>query len=163
MLAGVNPMAANDATTEPDETKAADTRVGTPCKMCRERYQGKRPEHFGSDPRCAFPDGGPFTGHNWQCATANAIRDIAEAKRDGVVNDWSAGGSQSTALIRIDNDYPVGWEAVTDAHCLVVTWYKSRGCTGGMWLIGDEDDPSARPPTEAEALSIIEHYAAEKT
>ena len=35
------------------------------CRMCRERYQGRRPEGFGSDPACAFPNGGPFTADNW--------------------------------------------------------------------------------------------------
>lgn len=133
--------------------------ITTPCKMCRERYSGGRPESFGSDPKCAFPDGGPFTPDNWQCVTANAIRDIAEAERDGVICDWSAGGAQSSAVIRIDNDYPVGFDAITDAHCLFVTWYKRRGRTGGMWLIGDEDNGAPRSPTEAEALAIIAHYA----
>lgn len=65
----------------------ADTRVGTPCRMCREHYKGVRPKWFASDPRCAFPNGGPFTADNWQCVTANAIRDIAEAERDGVIRD----------------------------------------------------------------------------
>lgn len=130
------------------------------CKACREHYKGQRPDSFASDPRCAFPDGGPFTPDNWQCVTANSIRDIAEATRDGVVCDWSSGGSQSSALIRMDNDY-AAFEDIRE-HVLFVTWYKRRGRTGGMWLIGDEDDGTPRPPTEAEALAIIGHYASHK-
>jgi hypothetical protein len=155
MLTGVKPMDANEATKPTEEANRADTQAGTPCKMCRER--GKN--WAGSNPICSFPNGEPFTSEGWNCATANAIRDIAEATRDGVVRDHC--GDQSSALIRIDNDYPVGYDAITDAHCLFVTWYKRRGRTGGMWLLGCEDDPAPRPPTEAEALAIIEHYKAE--
>jgi hypothetical protein len=46
--------------------------------------------------------------------------------------------------------------------CLYVTWYKRRGRTGGMWLIGDEDSGPPRPPTEAEVLAIVAHYSPEK-
>lgn len=128
------------------------------CKMCRERYKGVRPAGFGSDPSCAFPDGGPFTPDNWQCATANAIRDLVESPHDGVIRDWSAGGDQSYAVVRLDNDYD---NVPAYADALYVTWYKRRGRTGGMWLLGDEDSAEGglpRPPTEAEALAIIKHY-----
>jgi len=94
------------------------------CRLCRERYKGKRPEGFGSDPRCAFPDGGQFTADNWNCVTANAIRDLVESKRDGVIRDYT--GDQSYAVVRIDNDYPVGYDAIPEAQALYVTWYKSR-------------------------------------
>lgn len=124
------------------------------CKACRDHYKGKRPKHFASDPKCAFPDGGPFTSDNWNCMTASLIRDIAEKERDGVKLDYA--GDQTSAMIRLDNDY-AAFEDMRE-HALFVTWYKRRGSTGGMWLIGNEDDGPPRPPTEAEALAISGHY-----
>jgi hypothetical protein len=140
------------------ERNEKDAQIARPCKMCRERYKSGRPASFGSDPECAFPNGGPFTPNNWQCVTANAIRDLAESDLDGVIRDWSGGGDQTNVVIRLDTDcdYPP-----PGTYGLYVTWYKRRGRTGGMWLMGDEgggEEGLPRPPTEAEAVAIIEHY-----
>lgn len=120
------------------------------CKMCRER--GK--DWSGDDPKCAFPKGGPFTADNWNCATANAIRDLCGSRWDPTdPKGVKRGGSEDQywATIELDcvdlEDYRV---------CLYVGWYKNRGRTEAMWLMPDVGDP--RPPTEAEALAIIELY-----
>lgn len=128
------------------------------CNMCLER--GKT--WPGDDPKCAFPSGGEFTEDNWNCATANAIRDIAESGRsDSEADDVKRlyVGDQTCAIIALNNDY-VGI-CDLDACSLYVTWYKRRGRTGGMWLIGDEDDGPPRRPTEEQALIIIKHYKAQ--
>lgn len=128
------------------------------CRMCRERGQTWK----GDAPQCAFPNGGEFDAANWNCATANAIRDLCSAPSyrsephpEGVhheyaVNDGCA--DQSYATIRTsDVDLKT-----TYADCLWVGWYKNRGRTEGMWLMG-EGGPTL--PTEADALAIIERYA----
>lgn len=128
------------------------------CKMCRER--GKT--WNGDDPECAFPDGREFTPDNWNCATANAIRDLCSAPPyrtephpEGVhheyaVNDGCA--DQHYATIRTSD---IDMET-SSADCLWVGWYKDRGRTEEMWLLGDA---VAARPTEADALAIIQHYA----
>lgn len=129
------------------------------CAACRKR--GK--DWNGDDPTCAFQHGKPFSPDNWSCATADMVRDLVgrvglwddRAPVDGIVKDWTSGGDQSYAVIRLDNDYEIDVER---AHCLYVTWYKRRGRTGGLWLLGDEDDGPPRPPTEAEVLAILAHY-----
>lgn len=128
------------------------------CAACRAR--GKTWE--GSDPRCAFPDGGPFTSDNWNCATAGAIRDLIGdypgKPRPGVHRDYA--GDQTYATVRLDADSATLEDV--QAHALYVSWYKSRGRTGAMLLMGDEDWPT-RPPTETEALAILKYYGPEET
>jgi hypothetical protein len=122
-----------------------------PCKMCSERGQTWR----GSPPRCGFGEDGKMVEENWNCATINAIRDICyEGQNDmppGV--DYRYCDDQKYATIdlhRMDglDDRPLA---------MWVTWYKSRGETEGVWLMFDDQPP--RRPTEAECLSIIDHYS----
>lgn len=44
------------------------------CKACVERGT---PESYGSEPKCAFPNGA-FTSENWNCATLNTLREISD-------------------------------------------------------------------------------------
>lgn len=123
------------------------------CKMCRER--GKTWE--GGDPKCAFPDGAAFDAGNWNCATANAIRDLCgywDEPPDGIKREHVDDQTYATILTH-DIDF-VGAER--HHWCLWITWYKRRGRTGGMWLLGDEADPPAQKPTEADLLAILAHY-----
>jgi hypothetical protein len=119
------------------------------CRACQER--GKTWD--GGDPVCSFPDGGAFTPRGWNCATANAIRDVCgdawERERNPAV-DLRRHEDQNYATILIDNtDLPSG-----PALALWVSWYKDRGRTEAMWLLHEGDAP--RRPTEADAIAIIE-------
>lgn len=128
------------------------------CQMCRER--GKTWE--GADPQCAF-EGGKFSRENWNCATANAIRDICEPFNtlvtDGVTHTYC--DDQHYGTIRVydlfDGD-SVEYQQADGPMPLAlwVTWYKNRGRTESMWVLGDDGDP--RRPTEAECRRIIEVY-----
>jgi len=109
------------------------------CRRCRER--GKN--WGGDDPRCAF-ESGVFNQDNWNCATANALRELADwSWRD----DDSAG---SIGIVRVpENDVFAGY--------IVMTWYKSRGCTAQMWVMWDDEPPHPLSLNEAEAaLSVMD-------
>lgn len=150
-------MGTQDANYTSGTTDAADTRVGTPCKMCRERVK----DWSGDDPKCGFPNGGEFDAGNWNCATVNALRDLAESTRDGVLRSY--GDDQTHVMINLDDDaleLP-SWDAAPASALpplsLWLTWYKRRGRTQALWLLGEEDAP--RRPTEADVLAILTHYA----
>lgn len=129
--------------------------------MCLER--GK--DWNGSDPKCAFLDGA-FSADNWNCATANAIRDICYEGQDQMPHgvDYRYCDDEKYATIYVDHigrgdvwagiESPDGMEYL--AMALWVAWYKSRGKTDAMWLLCSSDGP--RPPTEAECLRIIAAY-----
>lgn len=128
-------------------TTAADLRKipARACRMCRER--GKT--WNGGDPECAFPNGGQFTVENWNCATANALRDISgqDEPHDNADHRWFNDQNYSTILVDAV-DLSSG-----PAYALWMTWYKHRGRTEGLWLLGG-DEP--RKPTEEDAVEIIE-------
>ena len=111
----------------------------TDCKLCIER--GKTWD--GSDPKCAFITG-IFDGSGWNCATANAIRDIIEEQELAVYQD-----DQYYASIPISN-------IIDGEECLWVSWYKNRGRTEAMWLLNHYSKP--REPREEEVELIINAY-----
>ncbi len=115
------------------------------CKMCKER--GK--DWDGDDPRCAFD--GDFAD-NWNCATLNAIRVICYEGQhpmpDGVAYTYC--DDMKYATIRISEVDGI------DGLALYVEWYKSRGTTDAVWLLGGADEP--RQPTEEECLAVISHF-----
>ncbi len=74
------------------------------CQMCWEL--GKTWE--GDDPKCAFASGA-FSSDNWNCATMNALRDLAEQ-----------------ASSRSDEER-CGVVPLHDGSFIVLGWYKSRG------------------------------------
>ena len=127
------------------------------CALCRKRGGKTWP---GSDPICAFKsEGGQFSEDNWNCATVNEFRVLAEYEREGVVVCQYCEHSQSVALIDVyDVDFDPGAEDYVPAPGFVLwlTWYKSRGKTEGMWLMGDLKAPVR--PTEAQCLAILNHY-----
>jgi hypothetical protein len=75
------------------------------CPRCKAR--GK--DWDGDDSKCAFQST-HFDRNNWNCATMNALREIAEDR-----SEWSE--DQHAALIPIDGRF------------IVLGWYKHRGCT----------------------------------
>lgn len=87
---------------------------GDTCPFCKVRVKNWN----GSDPKCAFP-GGIFTPENWNCATMNELRNLAE------VSSIHYDGDQRCAVL---NDRE-------DGGFLILSWYKSRGCTDGAWVI----------------------------
>lgn len=123
------------------------------CAACR--AQGKT--WNGDDPTCAFQHGKPFSPDNWNCATAGMVRDLIgryhEKAREGIQREYADDQTYATILTHeadLPEDAP-NW-------CLWVTWYKSRGRTGNMMLLGAEESPIARPPTEAEVVAILDYY-----
>ncbi len=128
------------------------------CKMCQERIK----DWNGDDPKCAFPDG-VFTEKNWNCATANAIRNIAEPEwgvtaPNGVSHQRCDDQNYSTIRI-VDLDIERG-EDDRWPIALYVGWYKSRGRTETMLIMTDSEMPHL--PTEENCLQIIAAYK-EKT
>lgn len=124
------------------------------CQMCLERG-GKT--WAGSDPTCAFEDGASFSRDNWNCATVNAIRDICyEGQRQlqrGV--DYQYCDDQKYATINI-HDILTDDETINLGDALWVSWYKNRGRTDEMWMLGGGDPP--RLPTEQDCRIIIRKY-----
>jgi hypothetical protein len=167
-------MAANTANDAKATTKSTGSKVGTgrtqpkayvaPAHFCAAcRAEGKTWE--GDDPKCAFQHGQPFSPDNWNCATVARVRALLRFEHDdhgpdGLKKDWSAEGYQSYATLRLDDWFEFGDVPI---HALYITWYKNRGRTGGMWLIGDEDSGPPRAPVEAEVVLILKHYSPEET
>lgn len=118
------------------------------CAACKTR--GKTWE--GSDPKCAFLEG--EFGDNWNCASVNAIRDLCDRKlpsyKDGIYvrcceDQWYA--IIDVSHIRLDRF----------SYALWLTWYKGRGRTEEMWLLGSGIAP--RKPTASELVLIAKVYA----
>lgn len=129
------------------EITAADVRAlpGEACRMCKQR--GKT--WSGSDPVCSFPSGGPFDARGWNCATANAIRDICGQDEPHHAADHRYCEDQHYSTIKVDEiDLPSG-----PALALWVSWYKHRGRTEAMWLLSEYDPP--RKPDAADCEAII--------
>lgn len=93
------------------------------CPLCRER--GKTWE--GSDPVCAFTSGGlenRFSFINWNCATMNKLRNIAE--KLGLTYRDNLGAGSFGAL---------PFEGPNYQGYIVMTWYKNRGKTDNAILM----------------------------
>lgn len=84
------------------------------CGRCEER--GKT--WPGDDPVCGFP-GGVFTIKNWNCATLNELRDMAEDLGVVIYND------DDYAALLTEPRLPDG----RGGGYLVLKWYKHRGRT----------------------------------
>lgn len=105
------------------------------CEMCRARGKNWN----GGDPICSFQDGGRFNPKGWNCATANAIREICDPAKVYCDDQYYATVNVSSLSIGAD--------------ALWVGWYKNRGRTEAMWLLNGSDAPIQ--PTESQALAII--------
>jgi hypothetical protein len=98
------------------------------CTLCEKRGKTWK----GDDPKCAFVDG-VFTSDNWNCATMNKLRDIADILETTSRNDNSCG---SIGYVPMDNDYaPIHFD--TSGGYIVMMWYKSRGKTGNAVFMTD--------------------------
>ena len=128
------------------------------CKACKER-EAKEDwrEWAASEPQCAFPESGAFTPRNWNCATANLLRDAVGEGRETtprlVARQYLECGDQTSVTVDVsETDIEMGEEGES-ALILWLTWYKRRGRTEEAWLLGEGCEP--RRPTEAECLEII--------
>lgn len=128
-----------------------------PCQMCNERIQAWE----GEPPSCAF-DTGRFLPGNWNCATANALRELVEARPlpEGITRDSCDDQHYATVnaydLCAEGEDEDEDWTP----FALWVSWYKRRGKTDALWLLSDTGEP--RRPTEADCRAIIARYAEAK-
>ena len=125
------------------------------CRMCEDRTPEDMAWFTGAQPKCAFGEGA-FNPDNWNCATAGAIRNICGAYDrndlpEGVCRTWDEDQNYATILIPMYVERPDGRHF---GSILYVEWYKSRGCTEEMWLLGVKP----RVPTEKECLAIIAYY-----
>lgn len=119
----------------------------TTCTACEQR--GKT--WPGSDPKCGFLDGSPFTAENWNCATVSKLRSL-------VAGDCHVSLEARVHLRYCDDQ----WFATVDlsemdavhGRTLWLSWYKRRGATEAMWILDEYEAP--RLPTEADCLAITE-------
>lgn len=93
------------------------------CMACEKR--GKT--WNGDDPKCGFTNDGAFDSGNWNCATLNLLRSIAEE-----INQIQYLEDTSLATIPIRDGKRFGW--------IVLSWYKSRGRTSSARFIFDKTD-----------------------
>jgi len=85
------------------------------CKRCKERDKdGAWREWAGSKPQCAFKRG-VFTGDNWNCATMNELRLIADDRLQ---------------TCNRHNDCSFGYVPVGNGRYIAMSWYKQRGTVG---------------------------------
>jgi len=127
------------------------------CKMCKER--GK-PDYLGSDPICYFDD----PRGNWNCATVNEVRGIVGGELGWGAYNLPRGvyvtqcDDEHYATLRLDEiDDLYNEEKETFPYCLYVQWYKNRGRTEELWILGEKNGEPRRP-TEAELLAIVAYY-----
>lgn len=123
------------------------------CKLCQQRVK----DWNGSDPVCFLES----WEDNWNCATLNAIRDICYEGQnpmpDGVFYRYC--DDMKYAIIDTFQYYDcmAGDEPPREntGMCFYVEWYKSRGRTDEVLIIGDGEP---RRANEEEMLAVIDMY-----
>lgn len=124
-----------------------------PCELCRTKPQ----DWSGDPPTCAFRSGA-FSANNWNCFTANLIREIVYEGQETIPEvDYRYCSDQKYATICLDS---FDWLDDQPAPIAMwVCWYKNRGKTDAMWLLFEGQPP--RAPTEAECLHVHGLFKAE--
>jgi len=125
------------------------------CQRCETAYGWGRPANFASDPICAFASGA-FSAPNWNCITANRLRELAgdslgERPRSfsWVCRDDNAAASFGAFWVPEHND--------GGGFYVAMSWYKNRGATGQIWGFRDDEIPHALTLIEAEeAIASVE-------
>ena len=79
------------------------------CPRCQARIK----DWEGDDPKCAFDENGNFLENNWNCATMNALRDMAEENK----------------VTGYDFTYNMSIIHVEDVGFAILSWEKSKGKT----------------------------------
>jgi len=104
-------------------------------------------------PMCAFPDG-IFNRNNWNCATMNALRDIAEKLGTCQRNDQNAGSIGYVPFV--DAEYETVSGKWSGNGYIVMTWYKNRGRTGNAIVMWDNEP--IQELTLGLAIEVIKQY-----
>ncbi len=91
------------------------------CERCQKRVK----DWNGDDPTCAFL-GGVFNIENWNCATMNELRSLAESS-----TVWSE-----------DNNFGV---VPYDGLFVLMKWYKRRGRTDFAGVFDDRSSHGVEP------------------
>ena len=123
----------------------------------------------GSDPACAFDHAGLFQTDNWNCATMNNLRTLAETLQETDAGGYRRWGPTDASLCVIpipdDTCYPEGvsypdpdWPEGRDfaAGFIVLSFYKNRGRTAQAWVMWD--DFPVRPLTLHDAEATLRAY-----
>lgn len=109
------------------------------CRRCKE-YNTKYPS---SAIQCAFKNKTKtFNKDNWNCATMNALRKIAE---EGCY--WNEDQHLGVVPLKGEGGF------------LVLSWYKDKGRTSGAWII---EESRIKRLTLKKADRIIELYTLNK-
>lgn len=109
------------------------------CQRCATR--GKTWE--GSDPICAFYKSGSFRTDNWNCATMNDLREVAEGY-----------GYRS----RINDISLVAVPDFNDGGHAVLSYYKDRGCVPIAYFLRDDEMEILNQTTAERILDIISKF-----
>lgn len=112
------------------------------CERCQKRGKTWK----GSDPTCAFLEG-KFISENWNCATMNALREIAEEYSNAAICD-PPGYRYRHCDVSLA---AIPYSSNSCEKFLVLSWYKDRGRTGQAWIFCDDDAPEVLTLAEAEA------------
>ncbi len=111
------------------------------CAACKKRGQ----TWAGDPPKCAFTSG-IFSDDNWNCATMNDLRDIAE---------------EIGMLHRNDEIGSFGMVPFEDGECsgtIVLAWYKNRGRTEHAHFLTEHDKWVIEPLTVEIAEAAIRYW-----
>ena len=114
------------------------------CPLCKQR--GKTWE--GDNPKCAFARF-RFSFDNWNCATMNKLREIAEQI-----------GLKWRADLTCGSFGAVPFEGEEYQGYIVMTWYKERGTVSNAILVCD-DEPTMELNLTI-ALEAIEYWESRK-
>lgn len=136
------------------------------CKLCKQIPQ---PTDYLSPRLCAFDRRGNFTRENWNCETANALRQACG-------EDLGSKGSEESLYVRrSDQSYaaiyiPPNPEDVPDGDMvgpfrgggfIAMSWYKSHGQVDAMIRVDPRDggmwDRAGLPLTRREAEAALEN------
>lgn len=98
-----------------------------------------KPVGFASPRNCAFTESGDFTPDNWNCATIAAMMSRVEGE---LLGDDETG---EIIPVRTSKTETNGW--------IIMTRYKSRGCTSSAVHVGDFWPP--RPVTYEMAAAFV--------
>lgn len=121
--------------------------TGKMCARCVKAYAGGKPKYFMSDPQCAFFTGA-FQADNWNCGTANDLREVlyamteaSDSVNERVVSMFGLHGvrlrmdDESAGILHADGGrYELG-------GYVFLAWYKERGATS---MIADSEGTPLR-------------------
>lgn len=114
------------------------------CKYCK-----SIPKSWNGDDRyCAFKDG-TFSKNNWNCASMNKLRQIAEDK-----DLRQYGDDISCAMLRVPEVMLSEEHWLNDGFC-ILSWYKNRGKTSNAIFVSDDVE---QPLRFEQVEAILKHY-----